>query len=242
MLDFDHLPPADQIAQLMGRIYRHALTTTSGGNLSLRTDDGSIWISPSGTDKGSLTPEDVVVVRPDGTAVGRHKPSVEYPFHRAVYEARPDLRAIVHAHPVDLVAFSIVRKTPDTMIVPQARQICGSVGFAAYAIPGSKLLGENIAAAFADGYDSVLLENHGAVCGGHSLLHAFHRFETLEFCARLHVQARRLGRPRVLGPAQLALVQNTPALQEYAPAAHPVTSAPCASACARSCIAPTSRS
>ena len=104
----------------MERIYRYRMTTTSGGNLSIRDDDGSIWITPARVDKGSLRREDIVRVRPDGTVDGPHRPSSEFPFHRAIYAARPDLRAIVHAHPVALVAFSICRRVPDTRLLPQS--------------------------------------------------------------------------------------------------------------------------
>lgn len=106
---------------------------------------------------------------PDGTIEGPHKPSLEYPFHRAIYERRPDLSAVVHAHPPALVTFSIARIIPDTRIIPQAMRVCGRVGYAPYATPGSLALGAAIAETFADGYDSVLLENHGAVAGGGTL-------------------------------------------------------------------------
>jgi L-fuculose-phosphate aldolase len=218
MQPFDLLTPADQIAMLMRRIYEHAMTTTSGGNLSIRDEDGSIWISPSGVDKGTLRASDVVCITPDGSVIGAHKPSIEYPFHQAIYAARPDLRAIVHAHPADLVAFSIVRQIPDTRIIPQAQDICGQVGYAPYALPGSKELGDNIAGCFAKGFDSVLLENHGVVCAGQSLLQTYHRFETLDFCARLHVHARRLGQPRLLTDEQLKVFRHRKNyLPEYIP-------------------------
>ena len=70
-------------------------------------DDGNIWITPSGIDKGNLTRADMIQVKPDGTLIGPHKPSVEQPFHKEIYRRRPDLRAIVHAHPPTLVAFSL---------------------------------------------------------------------------------------------------------------------------------------
>src|SRR5919197_5545907 len=110
---FDQFHPADQIAAIMARIYQGGMTTTSGGNLSIREESGEIWITPSAVDKGSLTREDVVDVMPGGRHVGRHRPSVELPFHELIYARRPDLRAIVHAHPPALVAFSIASKVPD---------------------------------------------------------------------------------------------------------------------------------
>jgi ribulose-5-phosphate 4-epimerase/fuculose-1-phosphate aldolase len=93
----------------MQRIYQGRMTTLSGGNLSILDEDGSLWITPAGTDKGRLTPNDIVHVLADGSVEGPHRPSSELPFHRAIYASRPDLRAIVHAHPPALAAFSIAR-------------------------------------------------------------------------------------------------------------------------------------
>jgi L-fuculose-phosphate aldolase len=215
------LHPRDQIVMLMARIYAYGMTTTSGGNLSLRDDEGGIWISPAGVDKANLTRDDIVCVRPDGTVEGRHRPSSEYPFHKAVYDVRPDARGIVHAHPTALVAFSIVRKLPDTRIIAQAREVCGTIGLAPYALPGSDQLGAVIADKFGEGCDSVVLENHGVVCCGDTLWEAFRRFETLDFCARLIGKASNLGRLQVLSDDALMLAgQRKNLLPEYQPAFH----------------------
>ncbi len=196
--------PRDELMATMERIYRYRMTTTSGGNLSIRDEDGAVWITPARVDKGSLRREDIVCVRPDGTVEGNHPPSSEFPFHRAIYEARPDVRGIVHAHPVALVAFSICGRTPDTKILPQAWHYCGTVGFAPYALPGSEALGRSIAASFREGFSSVILENHGVVTAGPSLHEAFQRFETLEFAAKTILKASRLGPVRSLSAEQAA--------------------------------------
>lgn len=190
--------PRDAILQTMDRIYRLRMTTTSGGNLSILDDDGSVWITPARVDKGGLRRDDIVRVRPDGSAEGLHQPSSELPFHRAIYQARPDLRAIVHAHPVALVAFSLCRRVPETRLLPATWRVCGEVGFAPYALPGSDALGRSIAGSFAAGHSCVVLENHGVVTAGSTLLEAFERFETLEFCAKTIIKASRLGTPRPL--------------------------------------------
>ncbi len=195
--------PRDQIMRTMERIYRYRMTTTSGGNLSIREPGGDIWITPARVDKGSLTRDDIVRVAPDGSIEGPHRPSSEFPFHQAVYEGRPDICAVVHAHPVALVAFSICRQTPDTRLFHQARFMCGQTGFAPYALPGSRQLGSNIAKAFQAGCDSVILENHGVVVGGTSLSHAFQRFEAFEFAAKTLVKSRQIGDVRYLTEAQL---------------------------------------
>ncbi len=200
--------PRDEITNTMRRIYGNRMTTTSGGNLSIRDDDGDIWISPARVDKGNLTRNDIVRVRADGTTDGLHPPSSEFPFHKAIYDSRIDIRAIVHAHPVALVAFSICRQTPNTRLFHQAHFVCGNVGFAPYALPGSRQLGENIAATFRDGAESVILENHGVVVSGDSLAHAFERFEAFEFAAKTVIKASHLGKIRYLSDDQLGQAQN----------------------------------
>jgi L-fuculose-phosphate aldolase len=198
----DLVHPRDEIMRAMERIYRYRMTTTSGGNLSIRDEAGDLWITPARVDKGSLRREDIVHVRADGSVEGPHPPSSELPFHRAIYEARPDVGGIVHAHPVALVAFSICRRTPDTRLLPQARQICGEAGFAPYALPGSQALGKNIAQTFASGFHCVVLENHGVVTAGANLQEAFERFETLEFTAKTIIKANLLGEVRYLDDEQ----------------------------------------
>lgn len=193
-LDVNLMHPVEQICVIIGRIYRSGMTTTSGGNISIRDENGDIWITPSGIDKGNLTTKDIMCVKKDGTVIGPHKPSSEYPFHKAIYEARPELTAIIHAHPPALVAFSIAHVVPDTKIVPQAHNICGDIGFASYGCPGSEDLGRKIANEFRDTrFKAVIMENHGVALGGTNMMDAYQRFETLEFCCRTILNAKRLG-------------------------------------------------
>jgi len=107
-ISFTH--PRDEILETMEQIYDYRMTTTSGGNLSIRDENGDVWITPARVDKGSLRREDIVRVGGDGTVDGLHPPSSELPLHQAIYQARPDIRGIVHAHPVALVAFSLVHR------------------------------------------------------------------------------------------------------------------------------------
>lgn len=207
-MKFELLHPADQIVMIMERIYRYGMTTTSGGNISILDDNGDIWITPSGIDKGSLRRNDIIRVKPDGTIEGIHKPSVELPFHEMIYQKRPDIKAIIHAHPPALVAFSIVRKIPNTRLIPNVHLICGQVGIAEYGLPGSRDLGKKIAAQFEKGFKTVILENHGVVTGGKNLFEAFMAFETLDFCAKLELKARRLGTPRSLTDRHIEISKN----------------------------------
>ena len=208
-MDSSRLPPRDALVRTMDRIYRLRMTTPSGGNLSIRDPDGAIWITPARVDKGRLQPDDIVCVSPDGARTGVHPPSSELPFHREIYRHRPDIGAIVHAHPGALVAFSICRQLPDTRIQAHAHVVCGKISFAAYACPGSEALGRSIAAEFAAGSSCVVLENHGVVIGGRDLREAFQRFETLEYLAQTLLSAVTLGGVRALPETHLRDIAAT---------------------------------
>lgn len=192
-MDFLSLHPAEQLAAMMTRIYELSMTTTSGGNLSVMDDEGNIWITPSGIDKGSLTAKDIVCVHPYGVQEGCHIPSCELPFHTALYRSRPDIRAIVHAHPPAMVAYAIADKLPDETLLPDAAVRCRNIGKAGYAVPGSLKLGDMIREQFVPGVSAVMMRNHGVVCGGKNLVDAFQTLEAAEHLAAISLNAAELG-------------------------------------------------
>ena len=210
MKSFSLLHPRDQIVAIMERIYDHEMTTTSGGNISVRDENGDVWITPARVDKGSLRRQDIVRISASGEREGLHPPSSESPFHLSVYEARPDLHAVIHAHPGALVSFSICGQVPNTRLFPEAWHVCGEVAFAPYALPGSIKLGERIAEQFGSKARPrcVVLENHGVVVGGETLAQAFERFETLEFTAQITLNARLLGQVNYLSEDQIELSKS----------------------------------
>lgn len=195
--------PRDQIIMIIDKIYKGGLTTTSGGNISVIDDNGDVWVTPSAIDKGTLRASDIICVKKDGSIEGRHKPSSEYPFHIAIYKCRPEIKAVIHAHPPALVSFSIVRQIPNTNVLPQAKHVCGPIGYAPYALPGSNELGSVIAEEFKKGVNAVIMENHGTVVGGSDLSNAFQRFETMEFCARTLIYGSTIGKPNYLTDDQI---------------------------------------
>jgi L-fuculose-phosphate aldolase len=199
-MDIQYTHPAYQLVQIMNRIYENGMTTTSGGNLSIADCEGNIWITPSAVDKGSLGPRDICCIKPDGTPSQKnlYPPSIEWPIHVEIYKRRPDLKALLHAHPPSLVAFSCARCIPNLRIVDNVYRALGRVELAAYALPGSMSLGEKIADTFTDGYDIVLMENHGVMVGASDIFSAFRAFETLELIATTEVNANRMGTVRSL--------------------------------------------
>ncbi|MFS4417622.1 class II aldolase/adducin family protein [Maribacter sp. 2307ULW6-5] len=217
------LHPKEQIIKIIDRIYKRGMTTTSGGNVSIKDEEGNIWITPSAVDKGTLRTSDIICVKENGEVIGPHKPSSEFPFHKAIYEIREDIKAIIHAHPPALVSFSIVHKIPNTNVIPQAKNACGPIGYATYELPGSEQLGAVIAKEFAKGFKAVIMENHGIVLGGTDMDDAYQRFETLEFCASTLLYGKMLGHPQYLTDAEIAAfydqVEELP--EQSATARHP---------------------
>lgn len=200
--------PKEQLVAIMKRIYAQGMTTTSGGNLSIKDENGNVYITPGGTDKGSMTAEDIVCIRADGTMEGKHKPSSEYPFHMKIYETRGDIRAILHAHPPAMVAYSIVRKIPDISAFPELKACIGSVGMAEYGLTGSEELGEKIAKVFAEGCNIAELENHGLVVGSTDIESAYQVFEAMDFSARIGIGASRLGGAKNENPSGKGLTDE----------------------------------
>ena len=132
-------------------------------------------------------------VTPSGEQIGKHKPSCELPFHSKVYKLRPDIKAIVHAHAPALVAFAVTRTIPNTKITSHIKNLCGNIYTSAYALPGSLKLGDIISKEFAKGYDLIMMDNHGAVVGAKDLDTAFSLYETLDFAARMQINAISIG-------------------------------------------------
>lgn len=195
--------PAAQLASVMTRIYDEGLTTPSGGNLSVLDGDGGLWVTPSQADKGRLRAEDMVRIAPDGSWPRGLKPTSEWPFHKAVLQVRLDCRAVAHAHPTSLVAFTVVGKSLPLLQFPDLCRWVRRVAFTAYAVPGSHQLGESLGASFATGSDATLMENHGVVTCGTDLWQAFYRLDVLEHLAGILLSGARLGGLQPLAEADM---------------------------------------
>ena len=201
-----YMHPADQICFIMKRIYDQGLTTLTGGNLSIKDADGVMWVSPTGIDKSSLTGEDIVRVYPDGRIEGKHRPTSEYRIHKRIYEERPEIKAIVHAHPPALVAMSAAHLTPEPTLTVGTYKAFTKVGLAEYAMAGTLKLVDCVAAVFNKGYNAAVLKNHAAFLGSTAdLFDACRRFEQMDFAARMQMNAWALGE---IQPADEALVRQ----------------------------------
>ncbi len=174
---------AREIAQFMQRLYRQQLTTASGGNISVRRGD-KVFITPGGTDKAKIETEEIGILALDGTILkAGFTPTCEAALHLAVYRERADVSAIVHAHPVTAGAFSASEAEISCSLLCEAKAVLGKIGRVPFFPFGTAELAE-AAAVCAKEHNVFLLDNHGAVTLGTSLLQAFDRLEVLENAAR----------------------------------------------------------
>jgi L-fuculose-phosphate aldolase len=196
------------VARFMRRLYKHGLTTTSGGNISLRLSDDVILITPSATDKGRMRWKEVGLVNILGENLTPNlKPSIETAMHLAIYKKKNDVRAIVHAHPVVASLFTAIKGRINTNLTAEARAILGEPLFVRYALMGSSELAQ-VAAENILKSDILLLENHGILTTGLNLLQAFDRIEVLENAAKMTLMAELTGKKRPLDKARIVELEK----------------------------------
>jgi L-fuculose-phosphate aldolase len=197
----------EKVAYFMRRLYEQKLTTSSGGNVSLKVGD-KILITPSQTDKARITAEQIGTISMDGKILNtRIKLSMESHMHLAVYHARPDVKAIIHAHPVFATSFSVSKRPIKTNLSGEAWALIGNPVRSSYALMGTSNLATNIAEASIKG-NVILMENHGVITLGENLLQAFDRTEVLETSAKMTIITGFLGDTRELSPQELIEIDN----------------------------------
>lgn len=203
------LSARDEIALVCRRLYERGLVAGPDGNVSVRQADGSIVVTPSGLSKVDVTPDDLVVVTLDGRVLeGRHAPSSELRMHLRLYQRRPDIRAVVHAHPPAATAFAVVGESFVAPVLPEVILQLGKVPLLPYATPGSDALADAFEP-FVANHDGFLMANHGATTIGPTLATAHRRMESLEHAARILLAARALGTVNELSAVDVQSLRAT---------------------------------
>jgi L-fuculose-phosphate aldolase len=197
-----------EVAYFMRRLYERGLTTTSGGNISLKLTDDVILITPSATDKGRMKWKEVAVMNISGENFTPHlKPSMETAMHLSIYRKKADIKAIVHAHPVFASAFTAIKAKIDTSLTAEARAILGDPLIVRYKVMGSQALAD-LASESIINCEILLLENHGVLAAGSGLLQAFDRIEVLENAARMTVITQLTGGKRPLNKDRISELEK----------------------------------
>lgn len=203
MKDHKYKIQRKEVARFMRRLYKKGLTTTSGGNISLKISEEHILITPSATDKGRMKWKEVGIMSMMGENLTPElKPSIEKDLHLNIYKKNTEVSAIIHAHPVFATSFTATRCTINTGLTAEARAICGEPRFVPYALMGSADLAQ-VTAEHSSDADVLLLENHGILTTGKTLLSAFDKLEVLENAAKMTLIVELTGKKKGLSPSRL---------------------------------------
>jgi L-fuculose-phosphate aldolase len=199
---------AAEIVTVCRRLYERGLIAGQDGNVSVRLDGGHILVTPAGLSKVDVTVDSLVELAPDGSPVtlGRSASS-EVGMHLCIYRARPDVRAVVHAHPPVATAFGVAGRDFMDAVLPEVIFHLGSVPLVPFALPGTPALGDAMAPYLA-GHDAFLLASHGATTVGPSLRLAHQRMESLEHAARILHAAAMIGSPARLRDEDVAALRR----------------------------------
>ena len=199
---------AEEIATVCRRLYERGLIAGQDGNVSVRLDSGHILVTPSGLSKVDVTAESLVELTLEGKPVtlGRSASS-EVGMHLSIYRARPDVRAVVHAHPPVATAYGVTGRDFMDAVLPEVIFHLGSVPLVPFALPGTPALSDAMAPYLA-AHDAFLLASHGATTVGPSLRLAHQRMESLEHAARILQAAEMIGSPARLRDEDVAALRK----------------------------------
>jgi L-fuculose-phosphate aldolase len=190
------------------RLWQRGFVAANDGNLSCRIDEERILTTPTGVSKGFMRPDDLILCDLAGRVIsGAGRPSSELKMHLAVYQARTDIRAVVHAHPPVATAFALAGVPLEQCLLPESVLSLGAIPIAPYGTPSTDEIPRGLAP-FIPRCDAVLLANHGAVTWAATLEAAYFRMETLEHTACITLNARLLGDPRPLSPSDVAKLEQ----------------------------------
>jgi L-fuculose-phosphate aldolase len=194
-----------QMCDIGRRIYNRGMVAANDGNISVKLNDHEFLCTPTGVSKGFMTPEYICKVDENGKVLqanGAFKPSSEIKMHMRVYQKRPDVQSVVHAHPLYATSFAIAGIPLTQPIMPEAVIALGCVPIAKYGCPSTEEIPDAVEE-YLPYFDAVLLENHGALTYSDSLMAAYMKMESVEFYARLLYQSRVLGGPKEFTPEQV---------------------------------------
>jgi L-fuculose-phosphate aldolase len=184
-----------EMCEIGRRLWGRGLVGATEGNLSVRLSSRQILCTPSGSSLNRLRPDDLVVIDNHGRPVGDGRPSSEIRLHLRILARRPDVQAVVHAHPPTATAFALAGEDIPDDLLPEAAVVLGSVASVPFAMPGTDELPDAIEPLLPD-HRAFLLSHHGAVTLGLTLEDAYNRMETLERIAQVILLAAQIGKPR----------------------------------------------
>jgi len=198
------------IVEIGRRLWTRGFVASNDGNISVRLGPDRLLMTPSGVSKVDMTPEMMVVTDLEGTVVSSapgRKPSSEILMHLVAYAERPDVGAVVHAHPPISTGFAVAGIPLDRAVLAEVVTTLGSIPIADYGTPSTRELAEAVRPHLR-AHDGLLLANHGAVALGKDLFGAYYKMETIEHFARISLVARLLGREHLLSREEVDRLQQ----------------------------------
>ena len=188
----------EDICQVGRLVFQKGWVAANDGNITIRLDAERILATPTGVCKGLMQPDDLIIVDMKGNKIsGRAERTSEIAMHTTVYGLRPDIKAVVHAHPPVATGFATAGRQLNLALLPEVIIGLGCVPLAAYGLPGTDALTEPMLPLIPK-YDALMMANHGAVCYGEDVFKAYFKMETMEHFARIQLVAELLGGPKVL--------------------------------------------
>lgn len=189
-----------QICELGHRLWQREYVASNDGNISVIMSPDTVLCTPTGVSKGFMTPDMLIKIDRQGKKLdGYLKPSSEIKMHLRVYDERPDICAVIHAHPPTATGFAVAGVPLTNMVLPEIIITLKAIPLAKYGTPSTPEIPDALMP-FLQEYDAFLLENHGALTLGKDLLDAYHKMEQVEGFARISLTARLLGSERALPP------------------------------------------
>jgi L-fuculose-phosphate aldolase len=190
------------------RLYARAYIASNDGNISARLDDQRLITTPKSVSKGFMTPDMMVIVDYDGKKVaGERDPSTELPMHLEIYRNRPDVNAVVHAHPPIATGFAVAGIPLTRAVLAEVITTLGSIPIAEYGTPSTAELPDAVRK-YIKAHDGMLLANHGAVTCGPNVMGAYYKMETIEHFAKISLVARLLGRENLISRDEVERLQG----------------------------------
>jgi L-fuculose-phosphate aldolase len=196
------------IVEVGRRLYARGYTASNDGNISARLDDTRLIMTPTSVCKGFMAPDMMCITDLDGRKIsGDRNPSSEMQMHLEVYRQRPDVVAVVHAHPPIATGFAVAGIPLDRAVLAEVVTTLGSVPIAEYATPSTKELPEAVRK-YVKAHDGMLLANHGALTLGRDVFSAYYKMETIEHFAKISLVARLLGGERLLSRDEVSRLEQ----------------------------------
>ena len=196
------------IVEIGRRMYARGYTASNDGNISVRIGADRLLMTPKSVCKGFMTPDMMCVTDLNGKKIaGDRDPSSEALMHLEVYRQRPDINAVVHAHPPIATGFAVAGIPLDRAVLAEVLTTLGSIPLAEYATPSTSELPEAIRK-YIRAHDGMLLANHGALTVGADLFGAYYKMETIEHFAHISLVARLLGRENLISREEVTRLQG----------------------------------